>query len=168
MVRATHQYRRSICSNAVQARTRSRWVTPILGLCHWNVFTDWFIFRYILESQFFPQKMESPLRLWAHSKNKKYQKGKLNVIKRWKISFFWSVGFANWIVGPERCSKFAPKLVGENAVTTLLAPGYELPPGSFFFFFFTLHHNCLSCCVPTQNCLKSLCLLIILPWGQQE
>ena len=51
-----------------------------------------------------------------------------------KNIIFWSVGFANWIVGPERCSKFAPKLVGENAVTTLLAPGYELPPGSFFFF----------------------------------
>ena len=34
-----------------------------------------------------------------------------------KNIIFWSVGFANWIVRLERYSKFAPKLVGENAVT---------------------------------------------------
>ena len=45
----------------LKARIRKR-ATPILGLGHGVVFTDRSIFKYILEN-FFPMKMDAPLRL---------------------------------------------------------------------------------------------------------
>ena len=44
-------------------------------------------------------------------------KRKTKLRQKVKNIIFWPVGFANWIVRLERYSKFAPKLVGENAVT---------------------------------------------------
>ena len=60
------------------------WATPILGLCH-DVFMDQFIFRHIL-GHFFPQK-KNLLHVCEHIQSITYQKGKLKVIKRQKISF---------------------------------------------------------------------------------
>ena len=68
--------------------------TPKLGLSH-GVFTDRFIFRYILE-QFFPRKWKL-LSVYEHIQKIGYEKRKLNVIKRSKISFSGQV--ADWLVG---------------------------------------------------------------------
>ena len=57
--------------------------TPILGLCY-GVFTDQFIFRLIL-GQIFPRK-ENLYRDYVRIRSIRYQKGKLNVIKRQKTS----------------------------------------------------------------------------------
>ena len=59
-------------------------VTPILGLCHGR-FTDQFIFRHILE-HFLPRKW-NPHHVCERIRSIRYQKGKLNVIKRQKMSF---------------------------------------------------------------------------------
>ena len=58
--------------------------TPILGLCH-GVFTEQFIFRLIL-GHFFPRK-ENLYHDYVCIRSIRYQKGKLNVIKRQKTSF---------------------------------------------------------------------------------
>ena len=58
--------------------------TSILGLCH-GVFTDQFIFRHIL-GHFFPRK-QNLHHVYERIRSMRYQKGKLNVIKRQKISF---------------------------------------------------------------------------------
>lgn len=80
----------------------------------------------------FPPKMEIPLRLWAIL-NIGCDKEKLNVIKRTKIpnQKFWF--FADWFVGPERYSKFAPrsflkKLVSDRYTIArkLFSPDYGL------------------------------------------
>ena len=68
--------------------------TPKLRLRH-GVFTDRFIFRYILE-QFFPQKWKL-LSDYEDIQEIGYEKRKLNVIKRSKISFSGQV--ADWFVG---------------------------------------------------------------------
>ena len=78
--------------------------TPILGLCH-GVFTDKFICRHIL-GHFFLRK-ENLYRDYERIRSIRYQKEKLNVIKR----HFRSVGFADWIVKFKRFSKFALKTV---------------------------------------------------------
>lgn len=52
--------------------------TPILGLCH-GVFTDGFIFRYILQ-QFFSAKLEAPF-VYDHIRSIYYDEGDQNVIK---------------------------------------------------------------------------------------
>ena len=59
-------------------------VTPILSPCH-GVFTDRFIFRHI-SRHFFPRKW-SLHHVYERIQSIRYQKGKLNVIKRQKISF---------------------------------------------------------------------------------
>ena len=58
--------------------------TPILGLCH-GFFTNQFIFRHIL-GHFFPRK-ENLYHNYERIRSIRYQKEKLNVIKRQKISF---------------------------------------------------------------------------------
>ena len=57
--------------------------TPILGLCY-GVFTDQLIFRHIL-GHFFPRKYNH--HVYERIRSIRYQKGKLNVIKRQIISF---------------------------------------------------------------------------------
>ena len=59
-------------------------VTPILGLCHGR-FTDQFIFKHILE-HFLPRKW-NPHHVCERIRSIRYQKRKLNVIKRQKMSF---------------------------------------------------------------------------------
>ena len=76
-------------------------------LLYHAVFTDWFIFRHIL-GQFFPRKWNL-CRVYERNRNIRYHKGKRNVIKKKQIIIFRSVGFADWFVGLERYSKFAPK-----------------------------------------------------------
>ena len=78
--------------------------TPILGLGH-GVFTDQFIFRHIL-GHFFPRKYNH--HVYERIRSIRYQKGKLNFIKRQNI-IFKSVGLADWFVEFKRYSKFAPK-----------------------------------------------------------
>ena len=58
--------------------------TLVLGLCH-GVFTDQFIFRHIL-GHFLPWK-KNLHHVYERIRSIRYQKGKLNVIKRQKISF---------------------------------------------------------------------------------
>ena len=58
--------------------------TLMLGLCH-GAFTDQFIFRHIL-GHLFPRK-QTLHHVYERIRSIKYQKGKLNVIKRQKISF---------------------------------------------------------------------------------
>ena len=107
--------------------------TPMLGLCH-SVFTDQFIFRHILR-HFFSRK-QTLHHVYEHIRSIKYQKGKLNVIKRQKISF---LGLQVLLTGlwnlkdiqNSRQNRSKNKLVRENAVTCtevalsgLWAPGY--------------------------------------------
>ena len=107
--------------------------TPILGLCH-GVFTDQFIFRHIL-GHLFPRK-QSLHHVYERIRSIKYQKGKLNVIKRQKISF---LGLQVLLTGlwnlkeiqNSRQNRSKNNLVHENAVTCtevarsqLWAPGY--------------------------------------------
>ena len=75
--------------------------TPILGLCH-GVFTDQFIFRHIL-GHFFPPKQNFH-HVYERIRSIRYQKGKLNAIKRQKISF---LGLQ--VCGIQKIFKFAPK-----------------------------------------------------------
>ena len=63
------------------AHNRER-ATPILGLCY-GVFTDQFIFRHIL-GHFFPRKYNLH-HVYERIRSIRYQKGKLNVIKRQNI-----------------------------------------------------------------------------------
>ena len=78
-----------VCGLAYPPKERERVsgrerVTPILGLCHGR-FTDLFIFRHILE-HFLPRKW-NPHHVFERIRSIRYQKGKLNVIKRQKMSF---------------------------------------------------------------------------------
>ena len=72
------------CHLAAEGTHNPERATPILGLCH-GVFTDQFIFRHIL-GHFFPRK-ENLHHDYERIRSIRYQKGKLNVIKRQKISF---------------------------------------------------------------------------------
>ena len=59
--------------------------SSILGLCH-GVFTDRFSFRHIL-GHFFPRKWNFH-HVYECIRSIRYQKGKNNVLKRQKLSFF--------------------------------------------------------------------------------
>ena len=72
-------------------------------------FTDQFIFRLIL-GYFFPRK-ENLYHDYVRIRSTRYQKGKLNVIKRQKNIVFRSVGFADWFKKFKRYSKLAVKTV---------------------------------------------------------
>ena len=64
--------------------SESERTTPTLGLCQ-GVFTNQFIFRHIL-GPFFPRK-KNLNHIYERIRGKRFQKGKLDVIKRQKISF---------------------------------------------------------------------------------
>ena len=92
--------------------------TPIQGLCH-TVYTDQFIFRHIL-GHFFQQK-QNLHHVYESIRSIRYQKGKLNVIKRKKLFYGLQVfltGFQNLKDIQNSCQKrFENKLVLQNAVT---------------------------------------------------
>ena len=80
--------------------------TLISDLCQ-GVFTDQFIFRHILGHVFL--RKWNPHHVYEHIRSTRYQKGKLNVIKRQKNIIFRPVGFADGLVELKRYSKFGPK-----------------------------------------------------------
>ena len=93
--------------------------TPIPGLCH-SVFTDQFILRHIL-GHFFLRK-QNLHHVYERIRSIRYQKGKLNVIKRQKVSFFglWVLLTGLWNlkdIPNSRQNRSKNKLVCENAVT---------------------------------------------------
>ena len=93
--------------------------TPILGLRH-GVFTDQFIFRHIL-GHFFSRNYNLH-HVYGRTRSIRYQKGKLNVIKRQKISFLGLyvllTGLWNSKDIQNSCQyRSKNKVVRENAVT---------------------------------------------------
>ena len=82
------------------------------------VFTDQFIFRRTL-GPFSPENRTPPC-LSERMRSIRYQKGKLNAIKRQKNIIFRSVDFADWFVEFKRYSKFG---VGGGHPQTLREEG---------------------------------------------
>ena len=107
------------CHLAAEGTHNPERATPILGLCH-GVFTDQFIFRHIL-GHFFPRK-QNLHHVYERIRSMRYQKGKLNVIKRQKISF---LGLQVLLTGLRNLKDFQNshqnrsknKLVRESAMT---------------------------------------------------
>ena len=75
----------------------------------WRFYEPVYLIRLIL-GHFFPRK-ENLYHDYVRIQSIRYQKGKLNVIKRQETSLVRSVGFADWFKKFERYSKFAVKTV---------------------------------------------------------